>query len=494
MKNTRILRDSFAGFLGAFCFAGVSHAIVADDLTGNGIVTIYTDHDETGNDGLVIKAGQAGSYPTVGTDPLRDAYAETTIASFSRSSSSISTSLGVTGATTLSSTLGVTGATTLDSTLGVSGATTLSNSLFVNTTGARLTVNTSANQASLTASGGQGVTVNGSTSTQIKGGTNSGTLTLQDGNATGGGTPNGTSLTISGSGGGVAATVLQTTTNATTTQVTTLLGTSAVYSGGSTATLQAGPGNVVTVNSGNTGTASGVYINGVVGTGSTSATGVLITGSGQNGRTYTSGTVPTWADVAIQSLSYGLGNPALGSAILVTDYGVQIVSPQPTAGQQVTNNMGQNNGAGNVTNTFGAGTGVTNNFIGNNNPQSTVQLDGGPSRMTLNSQGATFSNPATGGPISVRGVADGASPFDAVNVRQLFGAIATTMATAPQNSDLKPGETGIGVGTGHYGGYSAMGISVSHYSNHGVQLNLGIARGFRAGTENAVRAGLGWKF
>jgi len=45
--------------------------------------------------------------------------------------SSVSGTLGVTGATTLSSTLGVTGAATLSNTLGVSGATTLSSTLAV---------------------------------------------------------------------------------------------------------------------------------------------------------------------------------------------------------------------------------------------------------------------------------------------------------------------------------------------------------------------------
>jgi hypothetical protein len=360
--------------------------------------------------------------------------------------------------------------------------------------------------------------------------------------------------------------VFQTTTDANTTSVTTALGTNASYAGGSTATLHAGSTNSVTVNSGNAGATPGVSINGVVGTASTSTTGVLITGSGQNSQPYTTtdrtnGVTPTWADVAIQSKSYGGTDPTLGSAILITDYGIQMISPQPITGQLITNNtginnstgnmvnnsgmntssgsvtnntggnsgsgsatnnlgmnssttggtvanniggtsgngnvtntIGQNNGTGIATNGFGTGTGVTNNFIGNNNPGSTVQLDGGSSRMTLNGNGATFSNPSTGGPIQLHGVADGSSPNDAVNVRQLFSGVAASMATAPTVTNLKPGDAGVGVGFGQYGGYSATGINLTYYARNEAQLNLGIARSMHSGAQTAIRASVGFKF
>jgi hypothetical protein len=359
--------------------------------------------------------------------------------------------------------------------------------------------------------------------------------------------------------------VFQTTTNAGTTSVTTAVGTSSTAYTGSTAILQAGS-NAVTVNSGNVGDSPGVRIDGVVRTGSTSTAGVLITGSGQNSQPYTTadrtnGVAPTWADVAIQSKSYGLGDPTLGSAILITDYGIQMISPQPITGQLITNNtginnstgnmvnnngmntssgsvtnntggnsgsgsatnnlgmnssttggtvanniggisgngnvtnmIGQNNGTGIATNGFGTGSGVTNNFIGNNNPGSTVQLDGGSSRMTLNGNGATFSNPSTGGPIQVHGVADGSSPHDAVNVRQLFSGVAASMATAPTVTNMKPGDTGVGVGFGQYGGYSAMGINLTYYARNEAQLNLGVARSMQSGSQTAIRASVGFKF
>lgn len=511
-------------------------------------------------------------------------------------------------------------------------------------------------------------------STTISGGTNSGVLTLRDGNDTGGGVPNGTSLTISGSGGGTAATVFQTTTNANTTSVNTAIGTSAVYSAGSTATVQAGPTNAVTVNSGNTGANPGISINGVVGTGSTSTTGVLITGSGQNSEVYSTddrnaGKIPTWADVAIQSKSYGKGDATLGSAILVTDYGVQIISPQPTGTQtitnetginnstgvivnnsgsntssgSVTNNNGMNSGSGsvvnntgglsgsgsatnnignassgstgNVTNTFGqndgaglmnnnfgggsgsstnnigVGSGVSNTTIGSttigssvksqaggssstmsngvattsvnpsagvgdslllgatqqtsgnsgtvlkgatgthttvdingklgttsasavasqtsasmtitnglgnthgffvNEQQATISGGTRSSSLTLDDRGATFSRNSDGAPVQVHGVADGSNDFDAANIRQLHRAVAASMATIPQIS-LKPGETGLGVGTGFYGNHSAIGVHLAHQSSDGAQFNIGVATS-GANSQTAVRAGVGWKW
>jgi hypothetical protein len=477
----------------------------------------------------------------VGTQTLSTSGLATLNSASVSNNATVGGSLGVTGATTLSSTLGVVGAATLGSTLDVTGVSTLGRSTIAGATGNAATV--------------------------LKGGTNSGILTLQDGDTTtSGSTPAGTSITISGSGGGTAATVFQTTTNANTTSVTTTVGTNASYADGSTAALQAGPTNAVTVNSGNAGATPGVSINGSVGTGSTSTTGVLITGSGQNSQTYsatdrTNGVTPTWADVAIQSKSYGLGDPTLGSAILITDYGIQMISPQPITGQLITNNtginnstgnmvnnsgmntssgsvtnntggnsgsgsatnnlgmnsstsggtvanniggtsgngnvtntIGQNNGTGIATNGFGTGTGVTNNFIGNNNPGSTVQLDGGPSRMTLNGNGATFSNPSTGGPIQLHGVANGSSPNDAVNVRQLYSGVAASMATAPMVTNLKPGDAGVGVGFGQYGGYSATGISLTYFARNEPQLNLGIARSMHSGAQTAIRASAGFKF
>lgn len=733
----------------------MSGSAAAGDCTGDPAVCLGRGYDAAGadsNDAIIVNADSDGDGPGLwgvvvgsnydgygsnltGYDPGTSAQlrVENNAVVMNRNTSIANNStLTVTGSTTLQNSLSVTGAATLQNTLDVTGASYLGRSTIAGDTGTGATI--------------------------LKGGTNSGTLTLQDGNAgASGAQPAGTSITISGSSGGTAATVFQTTTNADTTSVTTQVGTNAVYSAGSTATLQAGPTNAVTVESGNAGANPGVTINGVVGAGNTSNRGVLITGSGQNQTVYSTadrnaGSVPTWADVAIQSKSYGLGDATLGSAILVTDYGVQIISPQPTGSQTIVNNtgnnsssgaivnnngansgsgsvtnntgantgsgstsnnigmnssttggtsstqiggvsgngsgsngfgnntstsggsvtnqigmnsgngtvvndtggasgsgsvsnnigmntsttgaslvnnvggitgngtvtngfgnasntssgsasntFGQNNGSGTMTNSLGGGTGrstnnigtgtgVATNTIGNSTIGSTNTLRAGNTRvytangiastsvsagggvggsvlvpngttqgnsaivlksastshvvvdangklstksgvvnqstasmtltnglgnthgflvneqqatmsggsrsssLTLSDNGATFSNSASGAPIGVHGVADGRAAFDAVNLRQLYGGIAASMATAPAVGDLRPGESGIGAGVGAYGGYGALGISFSHYHRNGALFNVGVAGGAQSGAMTAVRASVGFKF
>lgn len=69
--------------------------------------------------------------------------------------------------------------------------------------------------------------------------------------------------------------------------------------------------------------------------------------------------------------------------------------------------------------------------------------------------------------------------------------VAASMATVPQVA-LAPGETGVGVGVGNYGGQSAIGAGIAHFTNGGTQLNLGLA--MASGGEPAVRVGAGWKW
>jgi len=59
---------------------------------------------------------------------------------------------------------------------------------------------------------------------------------------------------------------------------------------------------------------------------------------------------------------------------------------------------------------------------------------------------------------------------------------------------LKPGEGGIGMGTGYYGGYGALGLSLSYLARAGGQFNIGVSHGLQGGAKTAVRAGVGWKF
>ena len=97
----------------------------------------------------------------------------------------------------------------------------------------------------------------------------------------------------------------------------------------------------------------------------------------------------------------------------------------------------------------------------------TTTLIGGGTSMALSGSGAHFSN-ASGGPVTVSGVADGRGRYDAVNYHQLQGveklasrgiAAVSAMSNIPQ---VEPGKTfALGAGVGSYNGYQAIAIGAS---------------------------------
>lgn len=244
-----------------------------------------------------------------------------------------------------------------------------------------------------------------------------------------------------------------------------------------------------------TGGSAAVTIAGTSSATNTANKGVLITGSGQNAIVYdnasrAAGDVPTWADVAIQSKSYGLGDLTLGSAIFVTDYGIQIISPQPTVNQKITNNtggntssgtvvnnnginsgsgavinnlgnnsgsgavtntlgtvtsgsgsatnlFGGNNGTGIVANSFGTGTGATTNSFGNTNANTTINSTAGRSTMgmsdgVISMVGSTTENNYTGSPgLATNGTTGTTSAIGSGGV-----AVYGTAQTIPSNSTI----------------------------------------------------------
>ena len=111
-----------------------------------------------------------------------------------------------------------------DTTIGVVGINATTGRI----TGASLDVTGA--QSSTIASTGT-TSISGAEMTMLKGGLNSGIMTLQDGNAPAAGTtPAGTSITISGSAGGAAQTVFQTISTANTSAVTTRIGSASANS------------------------------------------------------------------------------------------------------------------------------------------------------------------------------------------------------------------------------------------------------------------------
>ncbi len=131
------------------------------------------------------------------------------------------------------------------------------------------------------------------------------------------------------------------------------------------------------------------------------------------------------------------------------------------------------------------------NGIGNTHglvvTESLATLSGGThsTSLTLHDNGATFSNAENGNPVTVTGIADGQSDFDAVNVRQLSGAVASVaaMANVPPVGSHK--RFSLGVGVGKYMDDHALALSSTLRLSESVSLKASMASNFSKSREEA---------
>jgi len=168
------------------------------------------------------------------------------------------------------------------------------------------------------------------------------------------------------------------------------------------------------------------------------------------------------------------GTSILAGATTATSAGTAIVVKGATGTQTVVDAHGK---LSNVTGTAAQSTAslTLTNGIGNTHglvvTETQATLSGGThsSSLTMADNGATFSDAQSGSPVQVHGVNDGSGDFDAVNVRQFAGAIAsvTAMANIPQ---VDPGNTyAFGVGVGGFMGKSALAAGMSYrFTRNGV--------------------------
>ena len=116
------------------------------------------------------------------------------------------------------------------------------------------------------------------------------------------------------------------------------------------------------------------------------------------------------------------------------------------------------------------------------------------SSMMLDDNGARFSNTVTGAPVTVTGVADGRNSFDAVNVRQFAGAIASAsaMTNIPGVDTSKLASFGIGLGT--FMGQNALAMGASYHLPGRGALKASVASGMGDGAQASVGVGAGWSW
>lgn len=110
--------------------------------------------------------------------------------------------------------------------------------------------------------------------------------------------------------------------------------------------------------------------------------------------------------------------------------------------------------------------------------------------LSLDENGATFSDPKNGKPIQVHGVADGTAEFDAVNVRQLYSGLAAVLAAGTPELRLEPGKTSAAVGVGYYGGYSGIGLGLGHMYDDGTVVSMSVGKATHS--EVAVKGSVSW--
>ena len=128
--------------------------------------------------------------------------------------------------------------------------------------------------------------------------------------------------------------------------------------------------------------------------------------------------------------------------------------------------------------------------------QTTMSGGTNSSSLTLNNNGATFSNSQTGAPVTVTGVADGKNDFDAVNYRQIkdaYAGIAAISALTAIPSPAAGKKFSVGMGYGYFKEQSALAIGIKAAVMQNLVLTGGLASGFRS-DNITVNAGVGYSW
>lgn len=184
------------------------------------------------------------------------------------------------------------------------------------------------------------------------------------------------------------------------------------------------------------------------------------------------------------------GTVAAGTAIVVKGAsGTQTVVDAHGKLSNVTGTATQSTAALTLTN----GLGNTHGLVVT---ETQATLSGGTrsSSLTMADNGATFSDAQTGSPVQVHGVNDGSGDFDAVNVRQFSGAIAsvTAMANIPQVDQDKI--YAFGVGVGGFMGKSALAAGLSYrFTRNGV-FKASLSSAMSHSDTDTVGLGMAWSF
>jgi hypothetical protein len=181
------------------------------------------------------------------------------------------------------------------------------------------------------------------------------------------------------------------------------------------------------------------------------------------------------ANTTVVGSSTGVGASILPNATKATSGGTAIVMKGASGTQTVVDANGKISNVGGEVATQSTAAMTLTNGLGNTHglviTENQATLSGGTSSssLTMADNGATLSDAASGGPVQLHGVNDGKADFDAINMRQFAGAIAsvTAMANIPQVDQDKT--FAVGAGVGNFMGKSALAIGATYrFTRNGV--------------------------
>jgi len=465
------------GVMGALVGGQAMAADTYQDLVwSNGSVEIRGNNDNLGGggEGVFIRsnAGSAASYADFTDQGVVNVVGSNTTVSGSSHLYLNSPITAINNAATVGSTLGVGTNLTVGGTTTVTGATTLNGATTVNNT--------------LTVTGTTNINA-GSTNT-----TNIGTGASASVNNIGGAASINTITGLTNNVRGITnindSVNSATNINTGTSTAAVTVGNSANTTNLNSATNNIGSNGFATTNNIGAGSSSFASTNRI---GNTNAGTTAITTAGNSVVTTKNNAASTVVTGASGTSNLDGGTTTSGgSAVLlkggigtqtVVDVYGKLTNVTGTATQS-TASLTLTNGAGNV-----HGLVVT---------ETQASLSGGTnsSTLTTSDNGATFSDARNGNPVQVHGVDDGTAQFDAVNVRQFAGAIAsvTAMANIPQVDQDKTYAMGVGVGT--FMGRSALAAGVTYrFTANGV-LKGSVSSAMTNSNSTTVGFGAAWSY
>jgi hypothetical protein len=483
--------STFATTAGSVDAANLTGATLAPNVTGSSLTSL----------GVLTGLNVVGPTNLSGTNNIDGT---TTIGSVTGNTSitgtnNITGTNSITGANTITGTNSISGTNSVSGTTDVTGSTTIntgastslttiggaSNQTFLNS--AINTIGSSASYATVNSMGTGDAfqssntigNMNAASTVTLNGG--AGYVTISN-NASAIGTGTGGMVTTSASSATIRASSSGT-----------------LASNGSTGTMAVGAGGGYTAYATTQNTGAMNSIGGVVD--NKSYTNKISGNTFVDGNVYINGTLDYVSSNSANTtvINNGAGASILPAATTPVAAGTAIVMKGATGTQTVVDSHGK---LSNVTGTATEATAslTLTNGIGNTHglvvTESQATLSGGThsSSLTMADNGATFSDAQSGSPVQVHGVNDGTGDFDAVNVRQFSGAIAsvTAMANIPQVDQDKT--YALGVGVGGFMGKAALAAGLSYrFTRNGV-FKASLSSAMSSSDTETLGLGMAWSF